>query len=146
VRGLEMGADDYVVKPFNHKELLARMKVVLTRKRNEKEFIPVGELDAEAEPDNVKIDVNTGTVMRNDKYVKLTSTEYSLLKYLAGQAGRTVSDNDILAHVWGEEYTDSSEYLEAYVKRLRGKLEANPSNPRFLLKDGEGYRIAQGAI
>jgi len=146
VRGLEMGADDYVVKPFAHKELLARMKTVLARRGTPETGLTGGEDKTPQAINNVKIDLNTGTVIRNDKPVKLTSTEYNLLKYLAGQNGKTKSEIDILAHIWGEEYTDCNEYLQVYVKRLREKLEENPSNPRIILKNAEGYRIAAGVI
>jgi len=142
VRGLEMGADDYVVKPFAHRELLARMKAVLSRKSITSDVIS-GEGNTQPASCDIRIDLNTGTVMRNGRPVKLTSTEYNLLKYLAGQKGKVLSDMDILSHVWGEEYTDCSEYLQVYIKRLREKLEDNPSRPRIILKEANGYKIAE---
>jgi two-component system, OmpR family, KDP operon response regulator KdpE len=146
VRGLEMGADDYVVKPFAHRELLARMRAVLSRQANAASVMESKEEKAPQVTNIVRIDLNTGTVVRNDRPVKLTSTEFNLLKYIAGQNGKTKSETDILANIWGEEYTDCSEYLQVYVKRLREKLEADPSSPRIILKDTEGYRIAAGVI
>jgi DNA-binding response OmpR family regulator len=146
VRGLEMGADDYVVKPFAHRELLARMKAVLARQASPAAGGTSNDDKAPQATNSVKIDLNTGMVMRNDRPVKLTSTEYNLLKYMAGQGGNTKSETDILAHIWGEEYTDCSEYLQVYVKRLREKLEENPSSPKIILKDADGYRIAAGVI
>lgn len=149
VRGLEMGADDYVVKPFAHRELLARVKAVLARKESTVVSITNNsgnEDDLPKVTNNVKIDLNTGTVMRNDRPVKLTSTEYNLLKYLASQPGKAIPEVEILAHIWGEEYTDCSEYLQVYVKRLREKLEDNPSHPRLILKNADGYKIATGSI
>ena len=146
VRGLEMGADDYVVKPFAHKELLARMKAVLDRRGNYAGGVKNEEDDTLYVQDHVKIDVETGLVTRNDKPVKLTSTERSLLKYLTDQRGNTISEREILAHIWGEEYSDCDEYLQVYVKRLREKLEANPARPRIIVKDADGYRISQSAI
>ncbi len=142
VRGLEMGADDYVVKPFAHRELLARMKAVLSRKPITADAISGGG-NIQPSPCDISMDLNTGTVMRNGRPVKLTSTEYNLLKYLAGQKGKVLSDMDILSHVWGEEYTDCSEYLQVYVKRLREKLEDNPSRPRIIVKEANGYKIAE---
>jgi two-component system, OmpR family, KDP operon response regulator KdpE len=146
VRGLEMGADDYVVKPFAHRELLARMKAVLSRQASPAAAIKSQDDKARQTTNIVKIDLNTGTVTRNDRPVKLTSTEYNLIKYMAGQNGKTKSETDILANIWGEEYTDCSEYLQVYVKRLREKLEENPLSPKVILKDPDGYRIAAGVI
>jgi DNA-binding response OmpR family regulator len=146
VRGLEMGADDYVVKPFAHRELLARMKAVLSRRESPAAEIKSNQDKAPQVPNIVKIDLNTGTVTRNDRPVKLTSTEYNLVKYIAAQNGKAKSETDILAHIWGEEYIDCSEYLQVYVKRLREKLEEDPSSPRIIMKDSEGYRIAAGVI
>lgn len=145
VRGLEMGADDYVVKPFAHRELLARMRAVLSRKPVTADVIS-GKESVQPSCTDVRIDLNTGTVMRDGRPVKLTSTEYNLLKYLALQKGKVLSDVDILAHVWGEEYADCSEYLQVYVKRLRDKLEDDPSRPRIILKEASGYKIAAGTV
>lgn len=146
VRGLEMGADDYVVKPFSHQELLARMKTVLLRQKRTMQNAVAVQTEAPVAQDNVIIDVNTGMATRNGRPVKLTNTECSLLRYLASQGGKTAAENDILAAIWGEDYIDCGEYLDAYIKHLREKLEATPSNPRILLKDRQGYSLARGAI
>jgi two-component system KDP operon response regulator KdpE len=146
VRGLEMGADDYVIKPFDHKELLARMKAVLARKISHAGGTVAAGSDAPNIQEQVKIDLETGQATRNGKPVKLTSTESSLLKYIASQSGKPISEREILSNIWGEEYSDCSEYLQAYVKRLREKLEGDPDRPRIIVKDTNGYRILQSGI
>jgi DNA-binding response OmpR family regulator len=156
VRGLEMGADDYVVKPFDHKELLARMKAVLARQPSyppeagDTKTVDAETANAESDvppvQDGVRIDLETGQATRADKPVKLTSTESRLLKFIAGQNGKPISEKEILSHIWGEEYSDCSEYLQVYVKRLREKLEGDPSNPRIIVKNADGYSISRSVV
>lgn len=81
--------------------------------------------------------------MKDDAPVKLTGTELSLLKCLATREGRLLADEDILKEIWGSEYTDCSEYLEAYVRRLRDKLEDDPFRPKILVRENNGYRFTQ---
>jgi DNA-binding response OmpR family regulator len=137
VRGLELGADDFIVKPFSHKELLARIRAVMNRRKATTPDLPAVPVHAS----DVKIDLEEGTVTKDGKPVKLTGTEFNLLKYLYAQGGTSLADEDILRQIWGEEYTDCSEYLEAYIRRLREKLEDDPFRPRMLLREKNGYRF-----
>ncbi len=142
IRGLELGADDYIVKPFGHKELLARIQIVLGRDFTGPETEPVR---ATISP-RTTIDFESGIVTRPDKQVKLSPTELSLLKYLASQEGRSVNDTQILTKIWGEEYADGSEFLHAYILRLREKLEEDPVNPTMILQENDSYKLVrQGA-
>ncbi len=138
VRGLELGADDYIVKPFSHMELLARVKAVLRRSH-------VPELKEAEKPiigPNLSIDFASRTVTRGDKKSKLTPTEFNLLQCLVRNEGKVLTHNALLTKVWGEEYTDSSEYLKVYMQRLRDKIEADPSNPKILISErGVGYKF-----
>lgn len=138
VRGLELGADDFIIKPFNHNELLARIKVVMRHRSTVTEKSPHLALSS-----TLKIDLSTDTVLRDDRPIKLTGTEFSLLKYLAANEGRVITDEEILMRIWGNEYVDCSEYLEVYVRRLRDKLEEDPYRPRIILREGGGYRFIQ---
>ena len=138
VKGLELGADDYVTKPFSHMELLARMKAVLRRTR-------LPELQAEEKhfhSPRLTIDFATRTVTVNGQPVRLTPTEYNLLHYLVLNAGTVLTHWALLEKCWGEEYTDSPEYLKVYIQRLRNKLEEDPSNPQLLISErGVGYKF-----
>jgi len=138
VRGLELGADDYITKPFSHIELLARIKAVLRRT-----YMP--ELQAEEKPfysSRLTIDFATRTVTINGQPVRLTPTEYNLLHYLVLNEGAMLTHRALLGKVWGEEYTDSPEYLKVYIQRLRNKLEEDPSNPQLLISErGLGYKF-----
>jgi two-component system response regulator VicR len=138
VRGLELGADDYIVKPFSHMELLARVRAVLRRSH-------IPELKETEKPivlPNLSIDFASRTVTKVDKKVKLTPTELNLLQYLTRNEGKVLTHHALLTKVWGEEYTDSSEYLKVYIQRLRDKLEDDPANPRILISErGVGYKF-----
>lgn len=143
IRGLELGADDYIVKPFSHKELLARIQVVLQRRRQK----AMGkDTKQKADVSRVNIDLATGTVSKDGKPIKLAGTELALLKYLASQDDKVIPEIDILAKIWGEEYTDCAEYLQTYIRRLRDKLEDEPEHPKIIVKEGKGYKFAQHAI
>jgi len=140
VKGLELGADDYITKPFSHIELLARIKAVLRRTRlpefktGEKPFRSPG----------LTIDFSTRTVTVRGQPISLTPIEYNLLHYLVVNEGTVLTHWALLEKVWGEEYTDSSEYLKVYIQRLRNKLEADPSNPRLLISErGIGYKFVR---
>ncbi len=139
VRGLELGADDYVTKPFSHIELLARIQAVLRRTS-----IPA--IKAEQKPfqsPRITIDFNTRTITADGQAIKLTPTEYNLLNYLVMNTGTTLTHRALLEKVWGEEYIDSPEYLKVYIQRLRNKLEEDPSNPNILISQrGVGYKFA----
>ena len=138
VRGLEMGADDYITKPFSHLELLARMKAVLRR-------TSLPEFQAEEKhfhSPRLTIDFTTRTVTVNGQPVRLTPTEYNLLHYLVLNEGTVLTHWALLEKCWGEEYTDSPEYLKVYIQRLRNKLEEDPGNPQLLISErGIGYKF-----
>lgn len=140
VRGLELGADDYIVKPFSHMELLARVRAVLRRSH-------IPELKEAEKPivlPNLSIDFASRTVIKGGKKIKLTPTEFSLLQCLARNEGKVLTHHALLNKVWGEEYTDSSEYLKVYIQRLRDKMEDNPSNPQILISErGVGYKFVK---
>ena len=138
IAALDQGADDYLTKPFAIGELLARIRVALrhgSSSRAQQPQIKVGEL---------RIDLERRAVMLRGRAVHLTPTEYSLLKYLATNAGKPLTHPMILRAVWGGEYVDDSHVLRTYVNQLRSKLEADPSNPTLILTDpGVGYRFVE---
>jgi DNA-binding response OmpR family regulator len=137
VRGLEVGADDYITKPFSHLELLARVRAVL--RRYQSQMPAVGEV---FESGNLRIDYASRTVSVNGEAVRLTPTEYSLLFHLSRNAGRVLPHQTLLAKVWGREYTDEVDYLKVYVRRLRQKLEGDPEMVgRIVSERGVGYKF-----
>jgi two-component system KDP operon response regulator KdpE len=142
IRGLELGADDYITKPFGPGELLARIKAVLRRshipelKGAEMSFVTP----------KLAIDFATRTVTKNNQSIKPTPTEFNLLQYLVSNEGKILSHRALLEKVWGEEYTDATDYLKVYIQRLREKLEDDPANPRILLSErGVGYKFVKPA-
>ncbi len=135
VRGLEMGADDYVTKPFSHLELLARVRAVL--RRYESQLPAVGEV---FDSGDLRIDYASHQVTLRGQPIRLTPTEYSLLFHLTRSAGRVLSHHTLLAKVWGREYAEEMEYLKVYVRRLRQKLEGDPETVgRIVSERGVGY-------
>lgn len=142
VRGLELGADDYIVKPFSHMELLARVRAVLRRSH-------IPELKEAEKPivlPNLSIDFASRMVTKGSKKIKLTPTEFNLLQCLARNEGKVLTHHALLTKVWGEEYTDSSEYLKVYIQRLRDKMEDDPSSPQILISErGVGYKFVKPA-
>jgi len=141
IRGFELGADDYIVKPFSPKEIIARVHAILLRSGKIEEKVETVK-QAQASK-NLLIDFNSGTVIRGDKKYKLTNTELNLLKYLELNYNRVLTDNDILTKVWGNEYVDCTESLHTYIDGLRQKLEDDPANPKIILGDHAGYRFKQ---
>lgn len=136
VRALEMGADDYVIKPFGAMELLFRIKAVLRRSA-----LPVASIPPFTSGD-LTIDYASGTVTVRGKPVKLTPTEYRLLCCLAGSPNQVVPRQTLLARIWGIEYHRESEFPKVYIKRLREKIEEDPSQPRHILTEvGQGYKL-----
>jgi two-component system KDP operon response regulator KdpE len=138
IRGLELGADDYIVKPFSHMEFLARVRAVLRRSH-------VPELKGAEEPiisRDLSIDFANRIITKAGVQIKLTPTEFNLLQSLARNEGKVLTHYYLLSKVWGEDYTDSSEYLKVYIQRLRDKLEIEPSDPRIIVSErGVGYKF-----
>jgi two-component system KDP operon response regulator KdpE len=140
VKGLEMGADDYITKPFGHLELFARIKAVLRRA----EMPPPVSTAPSFVSGTLAINFANHQVTRSGEKVSLTPTEYNLLYLLARNAGRVVPFNTILDRVWGPEYADQTDYLKTYISRLRKKLEEQPQNPQLLVTErGLGYRLVK---
>jgi len=135
VHGLELGADDYVTKPFSHLELLARVRAVLRRTQalplaHEQPFVS----------GRMRVDFSRRQVLLDGEPVALTGTEYRLLYQLVRNSGRIMTHESLLARVWGREYTDEITYLKSYVNRLRSKLERDPHHPEHILTEyGVGY-------
>jgi DNA-binding response OmpR family regulator len=138
VVGLEIGADDYIVKPFRPRELLARIAAHLRKSRLEDERDSDGRMVFR----DLTIDVNERRVFRSDEEVVLTHTEFDLLSYLASNAGKVLSREKILNSVWGYEYPIETRVIDVHVRNLRRKLEPDPSHPRHILAvPGVGYRF-----
>jgi DNA-binding response OmpR family regulator len=136
VRALDMGADDYLAKPFGADELLARIRAVLRRAQPAAEAGPVLRLG------QVVIDLGTHTVTREGIEVKLSPTEYGLLAALARHANQIVGHRTLLREVWGPAYGDERNYLRTFIQRLRIKLEDEPHQPRLIVTAGtRGYRL-----
>lgn len=136
VRGLELGADDYVTKPFSPRELVSRVRAVLRRTEG-REAQGVIQVD-----DRLKIDFDRREVWVEGELVKLRPTEYRLLYHLVQNAGWVATHDQILAKVWGYEYRDEPHYVRLYVNYLREKLEKDPANPKYILTErGVGYRF-----
>lgn len=140
IRGLELGADDYVGKPFSHRELLSRIKAVLRR-----HYLPAPATLGHINVDNrLSIDFNKREVLINGERINLRPTEYRLLYHLVQRAGFVMNHNELLAKVWGPEYHDETHYLRLYVTYLRQKIEIDPANPAYILTErGVGYRFVE---
>lgn len=136
---LDAGADDYLVKPFNISELLARMRVTL-RHRGTVVLAP----QTHYRCGDLEIDLAKHAVFKASEAVHLTPTEFKLLARLVRQAGQVVTHRQLLVDVWGAEHVDQTQYLRLYMGQLRAKLEGNPTEPALLLTEpGVGYRIAE---
>jgi len=138
VKGLELGADDYVTKPFSPRELVSRVKAVLRRGSTfEEDEEGVIEVD-----DRLKIDFGRREVWVEDELIKLRPTEYRLLYHLVQNAGWVLTHDQILTKVWGYEYRDEPHYVRLYINYLRKKIEKDPSDPIYILTErGVGYRF-----
>jgi two-component system, OmpR family, KDP operon response regulator KdpE len=136
VRALDLGADDYLAKPFGADELLARIRAVLRRAQPSPGpgvVVRLGE---------VVVDLANRSVVRGGSEIRLSPTEYGLLAALARHAGQVIDHRTLLREVWGPSYADERNYLRTFVQRLRSKLEADPKNPQIIVTAGSrGYRL-----
>ena len=138
LRGFDVGADDYLTKPFSAKELVARVKAVLRRTQRPEEITSVVSSCGEME-----IDLARRMVKMKGKSVSLTRTEFSLLRQLALHPNCVIPHEDLLITVWGPEYRGDIDYLRAYIRYLRRKLEPEPPKPRYIITSpGVGYMLA----
>ena len=138
IGSLDAGADDFVTKPFGMGELLARLRAALRRtaKMEDEPVLKFGELT---------IDLARRIVTLRGEEIKLTPTEYEILKLLAHQAGRVVTHRQLLRAVWGPNFQEQTHYLRIYVGQLRHKIEADPSQPAYIITEpGVGYRLVTG--
>ena len=138
IRGLDLGADDYVTKPFSPRELVSRIRAVLRRVAASEEPKPkVIKVD-----DRLTIDLSRREVWVDGKLVQLRPTEFRLLRHLVENAGWVMTHEQLLTKVWGPEYRDESHLLRLYITYLRKKIEPDPAHPRYILTErGVGYRF-----
>jgi len=137
VVGLEIGADDYVTKPFSSRELVARMRAVLRRRGEEEELLP-----AVLEAGPVRMDVERHIVTVDGDTVTLPLKEFELLELLLRNAGRVLTRGQLIDRVWGSDYVGDTKTLDVHVKRLRGKIEPDPAVPKHLVTvRGLGYKL-----
>ncbi|MBI2830873.1 MAG: response regulator transcription factor [Chloroflexi bacterium] len=138
VKGLELGADDYVTKPFSPRELVSRVKAALRRAE-----MPTPAPKTEIKVDDaLSIDFTRRKVMVRGKEIHLRPTEYRLLYHLVSNAGRVLTHETLLRRVWGHEYRDEDQYLWLYITYLRRKIEEDPKHPKYILGErGIGYRF-----
>ncbi len=142
VRGLDLGADDYLTKPFSVDELLARVRAVLRRAQFTAREHTQG-LRATTTTGNLLVDYSQHMVIMSGREIALTPTEYRIIAYLAQNAGRVVTQDLLLEHVWGPEYLGESHMLQVNINRLHRKLEVDATQPRYILtKVGVGYSLA----
>jgi two-component system, OmpR family, KDP operon response regulator KdpE len=140
IRLLDSGADDYLVKPFSIGELLARLRVALRHRGR-----TVAAAVTHYEHDGLSVDIAVHRVSLHGADVHLTPTEFKLLARLVRNAGQVVTHRQLLADVWGADFTDHTHYLRLYMAQLRAKLEAQPAEPqRLLTEPGVGYRLVEG--
>ena len=139
-RGLELGADDYITKPFSHIELIARVQAVLRRAQG----LSVTDEERPFTSDKLSIDFARNEVLLDGKPVKLTSTERKLLYHLTRNAGRILSHESLLAKVWGETYIDARDLLRVHIQHLRQKLGDNAESPSIIVTEhGMGYKFVR---
>jgi len=137
VVGLELGADDYVTKPFSHRELVARIRAVMRRGGETEELI-----SATLEGGPVRMDVERHTVSVDGESVSMPLKEFDLLELLLRNAGRVLTRGQLIDRVWGADYVGDTKTLDVHIKRLRSKIEPDPANPKYLLTvRGLGYKF-----
>ncbi len=136
VKGLEWGADDYITKPFRQLEFLARVKALIRRQSpSEEESLVCGLL---------RLDTTTGQLHYHGKEIALTITENHILSYLMNNAGHVATHSSLAEAIWGDDYPGSADSLKVHIRRLREKIEADPSHPQFILtRIGVGYLLAK---
>ncbi|MDF2563628.1 MAG: kdpE 3 [Massilibacillus sp.] len=135
IDALDLGADDYVTKPFSTGELLARMRVCLRRTVAKEE-------DAVIQCGKLTVDIVKRKVTVEDKDIKLTPTEYDIVKVMAQNAGRVLTHKQLLKAVWGNQYNEDTHYIRVYIGQIRRKLEKNPTQPQYIITEsGVGYRL-----
>jgi two-component system KDP operon response regulator KdpE len=140
VKGLDLGADDYITKPFNPKELVLRIRAVLRRVEMPS---PVPKTEIRVD-DNLSIDFSRCKVIIKGKEVHLRPTEYRLLYHLVSNAGQVLTHETLLRRVWGYEYREEDHYLWLYITYLRRKIEEDPKHPKYILSErGIGYRFKE---
>jgi two-component system response regulator RegX3 len=138
VVGLDIGADDYVPKPFSARELVARIRAVLRRRGNEPEDLVTSVLECGP----VRMDIDRHVVSVNGGNVPLPLKEFELLEFLLRNAGRVLTRGQLIDRIWGSDYVGDTKTLDVHVKRLRAKIEPSPSEPRYLLTvRGLGYKF-----
>jgi len=138
VNALDAGADDYLTKPFNAGELLARIRVALRHAARQHS----GQLEPVFTLNNLRIDLALRQVYIDDKEVHLTPIEYKILTTLARHVGKVLTHRQLLKEVWGPTHVEEVQYLRVYMTQLRHKLESDPTRPRFLMNEpGIGYRL-----
>jgi two-component system response regulator RegX3 len=141
VVGLELGADDYVTKPYSARELIARIRAVLRRRGEDDSEVVEGVLECGP----VRMDVERHLVTVNGESITLPLKEFDLLEYLMRNSGRVVTRVQLIDRVWGSDYVGDTKTLDVHVKRLRSKIEADPANPVHLLTvRGLGYKLNDG--
>lgn len=140
VVGLEIGADDYVTKPYSGRELLARIKAVLRRRAEPEELLP-----SRVEAGPVRMDVERHTVQVDGTEVPLPLKEFELLEMLLRNTGRVLTRGQLIDRVWGSDYVGDTKTLDVHIKRLRAKVEPHPSSPRYIVTvRGLGYKFEAG--
>ncbi len=145
VVGLELGADDYVTKPYSFRELLARVRAVLRRQGGAEAAAGEPEDDGALEVGPVKMDVERHTVTVHGELVSFPLKEFDLLELLLRNAGRVLTRGQLIDRVWGADYVGDTKTLDVHVKRIRSKIEPDPATPRYLLTvRGLGYKVADG--
>ncbi len=141
VVGLELGADDYVTKPYSARELVARIRAVLRRRGEPEELVP-----ATVEAGPVRMDVDRHVVSVSGEAVSMPLKEFELLELLLRNAGRVLTRGQLIDRVWGSDYVGDTKTLDVHVKRLRAKVEPDPSNPQHIVTvRGLGYKFETGA-